>query len=98
MGNQSSQNAKGNCGVKPCTNMNGQIHFSESFRQIPDEQKQSLVDSSGEIWIQETVTGWRRKKDNFFWPANPTDNNNQIGTLPPSVHTLAETRKSFGSS
>ena len=89
LGNDSNGN------INECIDLDGQVHWSESFRGIPGAQKQVLTDKLGEKWVQETITGWRRESDGFFWPVNPTNTDNFINLLPPSVSEISETRNKY---
>jgi hypothetical protein len=91
LGNDSNGNSNSN----ECIGLDGQVHWSESFRAIPEAQKQMLTDKLGEKWVQETGTGWRRESDGFFWPVNPTNTENFINSLPPSVSEISETRNKY---
>ena len=67
------------------TNLMGEVCWTEMFR--PVESNNTLTDGYGNVWKQITALGWNRECDDFFWPANPTNINNHMGTLP---HTVAQ--------
>jgi hypothetical protein len=73
------------------TDMDGKIPFTEVFR--PVNTKKIIVDNYGKEWLQITALGYKRVCDNFFWPANPTNNNNHLNQLPPTVEEVAKPYK-----
>ena len=71
------------------TDMNGQTPFTEVFR--PVTAKYTVIDKDGNEWRQITAMGFQRICDKFFWPANPTNSNNQFNQFPPSVEEVSKT-------
>ena len=70
--------------------LNGSIPLAEAFRLITISN--SIVDREGNLWEQITTTGWQRQKDEFFWPFDPTNNNNMCEIYPPSIQEVAISR------
>ena len=52
----------------------------------------TLTDAHGEMWLQDTATGWRREKDGYFWAFNPTNTDNPYGTKAHTVGQVATMR------
>ena len=66
-------------------------HWTESFRSV--KSNDILVDQHKHIWKRLTQNGWVRECDNFFWPADPTTENNYMGCFPHTVEQVLEMRK-----
>ena len=76
--------------VHPCKDINGMIPLSESFR--PVDSTHTITDADGNVWNQIAANGYQRECDSFFWPGDPTNDNNQMAQLPPSVKEIATRR------
>ena len=77
--------------VQPYKAIDGMIPLSESFR--PVDSTHTITDAEGNIWYQITANGYQRECDTFFWPGDPTNDNNHMGQLPPSVKEIATRRE-----
>lgn len=86
MSNQSSTDSK------PCTDLSGDVCWTESFRPINNDV--TITDDREDKWIQLTVSGYYRESDNYFWPCDPTNTNNFINRLPPTILEVDAERKS----
>ena len=77
--------------VNVLRDVNGNIPISEMFRPVLSNNV--ITDSNGKQWKQITALGWYRLEDKFFWPADPTNTNNLIGNLPPTVEEIKKNRE-----
>ncbi len=75
------------------------INMSNSNKEMFPEycpvylkKQNKIIDEDGNIWKKITVTGYLRECDNFFWPYDPRNINNNYHQFPPSVSSVAETR------
>ncbi len=68
----------------------GGPHNLEPFRVI--DSNDIIVDSYGEKWKRITSMGWFRNSDGFFWPGDPTNSNNMMNSLPPTVSHVKQIR------
>ena len=69
-------------------------HWTESFR--PVKSNDILVDQHKHIWKRLTQNGWVRECDNFFWPFDPRNTDNWMGSLPHTLSQVANMRKRMG--
>lgn len=57
--------------------------------------KPEKIEVDGLFWIRETVCGYRREKDDFFWPHDPRNNNNCLKRYPPSIEKIEKMRNKY---
>ena len=73
------------------TSLNGGMPFANVFCQV--NTTNDVIDAEGNEWEQITMTGYRRKCDKFFWPADPRNKDNHLGQLAPTVADVVKMRK-----
>ena len=77
------------------TDLSGKVYWTESFRHVKSNNN-NIVDEEGNKWIQITATGYSRVCDNFFWPFDPRNTDNWMGSLPHTVSQVATMRERMG--